>query len=98
MKQSLIDQIKKIVDEKKDRLGVTTLHFEEEDISHLDGTLRIGYYIQSKKDSGISNFTFWDEIPAMTLVKIKDKLIKNRFYAEKRLQGASVKVRLKPDK
>jgi len=96
LKVTLIKNIKNIVEEKRGRLDSHQLYFDKEIIDELDGAVRLGYYIQFKNyKTGIINFEYWEDVSAITLVKIKDKLLKNEFYGKKWIKDSNCKVRLK---
>jgi len=95
IKGYMTKQLKELVEEKKKRLKVETLFFEEEDLSDIGGVRKIGHFIHVKQASGVISYDFYDEIPAITLVKIKDLVTRNRFYGEKNIKGQMCKIRLK---
>jgi len=95
IRTELVKQIDQLANEKKTRLGVTTLRFEKSDESYLNGAVRIGYYVSFINKNGGITISEWHEVDPMILIRIKDRLRSNKFYGEKRVKGQMCKVRLK---
>lgn len=88
LKEHLVTKIESLVKDKIDRMENPGMLYLDEPIGDID---RINVFPYASDNFPIS----WWSIDGRTLIKLKDKLDNNKFYAYKLVEGVRIKVKLK---